>query len=332
MITSGAALSSAQLNATASFNGSTVAGTFAYTPASGTVLNAGANQTLSVTFTPTDTNDYNAATGSVSLTVNKATPTITWATPAAITSGAALSSAQLNATASFNGSTVAGTFAYTPASGTVLNAGANQTLSVTFTPTDTTDYNTATGSVSLTVNKATPTVNWTAPAAITYGAALSSTQLNATATYSGLSVAGAFTYTPASGTVLNAGANQTLSVTFTPTDTTDYTTAHGSVSLTVSAFTPTVTVTPGATSITIAQALAVTVSVSGATGGSSPSGSVILTGGSYTSPAVALTGGSATFNIPASTLAAGNYTFKASYTPDASSSSNLTNSMAQGRL
>ena len=321
-ITYGTALSSAQLNATASYNGSTVAGTFAYTPASGTVLNAGANQTLSVTFTPTDTNDYNAATGSVSLTVNKATPTITWATPAAITSGAALSSAQLNATASFNGSTVAGTFAYTPASGTVLNAGANQTLSVTFTPTDTTDYNTATGSVSLTVNKATPTVNWTAPAAITYGAALSSTQLNATATYSGLSVAGAFTYTPASGTVLNAGANQTLSVTFTPTDTTDYTTAHGSVSLTVSAFTPTVTVTPGATSITIAQALAVTVSVSGATGGSSPSGSVILTGGSYTSPAVALTGGSATFNIPASTLAAGNYTFKASYTPDASSSSN----------
>jgi hypothetical protein len=47
-----------------------------------------------------------------------------------------------------------GTFAYTPASGTLLSAGPNKTLSVTFTPTDTSDYNTANGSVSLTVNKA----------------------------------------------------------------------------------------------------------------------------------------------------------------------------------
>ena len=39
-------------------------------------------------------------------------------------------------------------------------------------------------------------------------------QLDATA-----SVAGVFTYTPAAGTVLTAGANQPLTVTFTPTDT-----------------------------------------------------------------------------------------------------------------
>src|SRR5205809_4507977 len=39
--------------------------------------------------------------------------------------------AQLNATA-----TVTGTFAYTPAAGTVLSAGSGQMLSVTFTPTD----------------------------------------------------------------------------------------------------------------------------------------------------------------------------------------------------
>ena len=36
---------------------------------------------------------------------------------------------------------------------------------------------------------------------------------------------GTFTYTPAAGTVLKAGTGQTLSVSFTPTDTTDYTTA-----------------------------------------------------------------------------------------------------------
>ena len=96
-------------------------------------------QTLSVTFTPTDTTDYTTATKSVTINVDQATPTITWANPADITYGTALSTTQLDATAS-----VPGTFAYTPASGTVLHAGNGQTLSVTFTPTDTADYTTAT--------------------------------------------------------------------------------------------------------------------------------------------------------------------------------------------
>ena len=124
-ITYGTALGSTQLDATAS-----VPGTFAYTPASGTVLHAGNSQTLSVTFTPTDTIDYTTATKSVSINVEQATPTITWSTPADIIYGTALGSTQLDATAS-----VPGTFAYTPASGTVLHAGNGQTLSVTFTPT-----------------------------------------------------------------------------------------------------------------------------------------------------------------------------------------------------
>ena len=88
----------------------------------------------------------------MTLTVNKATPTITWATPAAINYGTALNATQLDAS-----STTAGSFLYTPASGTVLTAG-TQTLSVTLFPTDTTDYNTATATVTLTVNQATPTI------------------------------------------------------------------------------------------------------------------------------------------------------------------------------
>jgi phospholipase C len=75
----------------------------------------------------------------------KTTPTITWANPAPITSGTPLSSTQLDATAS-----VSGTFVYSPASGTVLASG-TQTLSTTFTPTDTTNYNTATTSVTILV-------------------------------------------------------------------------------------------------------------------------------------------------------------------------------------
>ena len=159
------------------------------------------------------------------VTVNKATPVITWATPAAITYGATLSSTQLNATAS-----VPGTFVYSPAAGTAPATGTD-TLSATFTPTNTTDYTTATQTVSLTVSKATPTITWATPAGITYGATLSSTQLNATA-----SVPGTFIYSPAAGTT-PAGGTDTLSVTFTPTDTTDYNTATATVSLAVADFT-----------------------------------------------------------------------------------------------
>ncbi len=217
----GTALSGAQLNATAS-----VAGTFVYSPASGTVPGAG-SQTLNVTFTPTDTTDYNSNTASLTLTVNKTTPTLTWATPAAIPYGTALSSTQLDAT-----TTPAGTFAYSPTGGTVLGAG-SQTLSVIFTPTDTTDYNSTPASVTLTVNKATPTLMWSTPSAISYGTALSATQLDATA-----SVPGTFVYSPASGTVLTAGS-QTLSVTFAPTDTVDYNNASTSMALAVNKAMPT---------------------------------------------------------------------------------------------
>ena len=248
-ITYGTALSATQLNAN-----STVSGAFVYTPVIGTALTAG-TQTLSVTFTPTDTIDYTSATATVQLVVNQVTPTITWSTPAAITYGTALSAAQLDAT-----STVPGVFVYTPVAGTVLGAGP-QSLSVTLTPTDTTDYTTATANTTLTVNKATPTIAWPAPAAITYGTALSGTQLDASST-----VSGTFVYSPAIGAVLTAGP-QSLSVTFTPTDTTDYTTAIGSTTLTVTKAMPNITwATPAAinygTALTATQ-LDATASVAG---------------------------------------------------------------------
>ena len=191
-----------------------MAGTLAYTPGNGTVLNIGNNQTLSVTFTPTDTTDYTSVTQTTKINVTQGTPTVSWATPTAITYGTALGSTQLDATASVQGS-----FAYTPASGTVLHAGNNQTLSVTFTPNDTTDYTSVTQTTTINVNQVTSIVSWATPTAITYGTALGSTQLDATA-----SVAGTLAYTPGNGTVLHAGNSQALSVTFTPTDTTDYTT------------------------------------------------------------------------------------------------------------
>lgn len=92
------------------------------------------------------------------------------------------------------------------------------------------------GSNSLTVEKATPIINWVNPAAITYGTPLGASQLNATA-----SVAGSFVYTPAAGTVLGAGDNQTLHVEFTPTDAINYANASKDVTINVQKATATIT-------------------------------------------------------------------------------------------
>jgi hypothetical protein len=178
--------------------GQSVTYTATVTPASGTAkpagtiqfkdgaVNLGAAQTLSAAATASITDNtlsvgphsitavYTPATGSTFTTStspavaqvinNKITPTISWATPADITYGTALSSTQLNATATANGTAVAGTFTYTPASGAVLSAGSAQTLNATFTPTDAAVYTTATGSVRINVGQAPQAVAFTSTA------------------------------------------------------------------------------------------------------------------------------------------------------------------------
>src|SRR5258705_3026692 len=160
-ITYGTVLSAAQLNATAS-----VPGTLVYTPALGTVPSAG-TVTLSVAFTPIDTADYTSVTKTVDLTVNQDTPVIMWNTPASIVYGTALSSTQLDATASDPG-----TLVYTPSAGTIPAVGTD-TLSVTFTPTDTTNHSSATKPEQLLVTQPPSVITWNNPASITYGTALS---------------------------------------------------------------------------------------------------------------------------------------------------------------
>jgi hypothetical protein len=133
--------------------------------------------------------------------------------------------------------------------------------------------------VNYTVGQATPIITWTPPAAITYGTALSATQLDATA-----NVPGTFVYSPAAGTTLAAGS-QTLTVAFTPTDTTDYSSAAANVTLQVNKATPTITwPTPAAitygTTLSVTQ-LDATASVAG-TFVYSPAAGTLLTAGSQT--------------------------------------------------
>jgi hypothetical protein len=295
----GTALSSTQLNATAS-----VPGVLTYTPAAGVVLNAGNGQTLSVNFVPTDTANYNNASKNVTINVLKATPSITWANPADITYGTALSGTQLNATTS-----VAGTFTYTPASGTVLNAGSGQTLSVDFVPTDTANYNNASKNVLINVLKATPTITWSNPADITYGTALSSTQLNATA-----SVPGVLTYTPGAGVVLNAGNAQTLTANFVPTDTANYSNASKNVSINVLKATTTTGVSSSVNPSDLGQVVTFTATV--ASGAGIPTGTVqFKSDGSNIGGPQALNG-SGIATVGTSALTAATHTITADYSGD----------------
>ena len=91
--------------------------------------------------------------------VGKATPAITQApTASAIIAGQKLAASALSGgTAS-----VPGTFAWSNPDERVTAAGAAQQYQVTFTPTDTANYNTATAMVSLTANQGTAFQSWIA--------------------------------------------------------------------------------------------------------------------------------------------------------------------------
>ena len=265
-ITYGTALQNSQLSGTAqgTVNGATVSipGTFAYASTGGTVLKAGNGQTEAVTFSPADGTDFTTAASTVTVDAAQATPTAT-VNPVNITYGTALANGQLGGTVQWTvgGSQVSvpGTFAFTSAAGAVLNAGSAQSEAATFTPTDNTDYTTAASSVTVNVAQVTPIVQTVNPVNITYGTALANAQLGGTAQWTvggnSVSVPGGLAYTSAAGTVLKAGSGQSEGVTFTPTDSADYTTAASSVTVNVAQVTPIVqTVNP--VNITYGTALA----------------------------------------------------------------------------
>jgi hypothetical protein len=110
---------------------------------------------------------------------------------------------------------------------------------------------------TFTVAPATPTITWSDPAGITYGTALGGAQLDATA-----SVPGTFVYSPLGGTVLGAGTHQALSVTFTPTDAVDYTSASKTVYINVTAATPTISFTSTAPSSAVVSGVTYNVTAS----------------------------------------------------------------------
>ena len=164
---------------------------------------------------------FEPATGTTTVTVNKAVPAVSWVAPASIGYGTPLSATQLNAQAE-----IPGTFMYTPPVGTILTGGTHE-LQVLFTPTDAANYESRSVSVSIEVRPVPALLVWNDPAPLEYGKPLGSAQLNASAI-----VPGTFTYLPTPGTVLSLGTH-TLNVVFTPADQSNYTSSTASAQLTV---------------------------------------------------------------------------------------------------
>ena len=109
-------------------------------------------------------------------------------------------------------------------------------------------------------------ITWENPSNITYGTALSATQLNATV----IEGAGALTYTPGLGTILSAGTH-TLKVTAAATDNYDETSKE--VTIVVDKANPEITIESSSTTSTYGESVTFTVTASGF-GGNAPTGNV----------------------------------------------------------
>jgi hypothetical protein len=227
-------------------------GAFTYTVVSGPATIAGSTVTLNGAGTivlqaseAADSN-YTAATSNASFTVGSKSPIVAFAV-ANHTFGDVPFPVAANSAST-------GAFTYMVVSGPATIAGSTVTLSgagtIVLQASEAADsnYTAAISNTSFTVVAKTSLLTWPAPAAIVAGTALSTAQLNATASAAGVPVAGIFTYAPKLGTMLGAGVNQTLSVTFTPNDAVDYTSATASAQLTVTAPPPTSTVSLGLSS------------------------------------------------------------------------------------
>lgn len=137
----GSPVPASAIKGTATYNGQTVPGTWSWFGRVPT--NVRESDLYPVTFTPNDTDTYTAVTQAVNVTIKKATPTGTPGYTSINTSGKTLADAKLT-TGSF---TVKGSVAWADDTDTEVKA--NTSYKWVFTPDDTDNYNTVTGSIEL---------------------------------------------------------------------------------------------------------------------------------------------------------------------------------------
>ena len=203
-------------------------GSWAWSSSSTAISSAG-TYTYSAKYTPTDTG-YNSVTKSIRITVNKATPTIkSTATSATYAPSLTLAKISLPNTA---GNTI-GSWAWSNSSTAISNAG-TYTYSAKYTPTDTTNYNSVTKSVTVTVNKADPTINSTAASA-TYVPGLTLAKVSLPSTTG--NTAGSWAWSNSSTAISSAGTHK-FPAKYTPSST-NYNSVVKDIQITVTKDTPT---------------------------------------------------------------------------------------------
>lgn len=183
------------------------------------------------------------------LTIKKFTPEITAPTAAAIKKGKLLDNATLSGgAATSNGNEVEGIFTWENGSEAMDTAGIFS-RTVLFTPSNTNYYNVVRMDVEVEVQKFSPAIEHTLTAsAITYGAALSTSELSGTLTATDTvkvpSVAVAGTYAWLNGeAILDAGNPTSATVRFTPTEIDQYNVVDFEVSIIVNQAAPVLSVT-----------------------------------------------------------------------------------------
>jgi hypothetical protein len=306
-ITYGTSLSGI-LNATVTYNGNPVPGTFSYaaTPSGGsaspataaTILAAG-SYTLTATFTPTSNAYGTPSPKTVPLTVNQAQPAIAWSPATSIPYGTTLS-ALLNATASFNSTSVAGSFAYTATptggsatavTGATKLAQGSYTLTATFTPADTTDYKTATATSPLAVTGGTLTVSANNASKV-YGTANPTFSGTVTGQQNGDTFTESFTTTAT--TTSNVGTYPIVP-TAAGANLSNYTVVTNDGTLTVTQAGSTTTLAVNSTSVSPGATVTLTATVASATTGT-PTGTVSFYDGTTLLNTATLSGGIATYS------------------------------------
>jgi len=252
-------------------------------------------------------------TGSVSYTILTATGAAAGSGTASLTAGAT------DSTASIPTPSTLATGAYT----IQVNYLGDGNYAVTTAPV----------AIAIEVGKVATAIVWPQPAAIVYGTSLSAV-LDATAKAGSTTVAGTFAYSVASAggvgssvtaaTVLAAGS-YTLAVTFTPTDAATYTTATGSVTLTVGTANASIALVSSSNPQYVQDAIVFTATVASLAG--VPTGTVAFYDGSTLLGSVTLASGVAAYTT--SSLALGTHSITAVYSGDANFSAVTSTAVAE---
>jgi len=171
-------------------------------------------------FVPNDQNNYNTLTQDVPVRVEKADPNYTIPTGLTVTYGSKLSSVTLPSGWTWDA----------PDTDVPGSAGSTVTYSATFTPSDTNNYNIINADITLTIVQATPTVNPVYDKDTTY------TQFDALPAISITEgdTPGTIQWSDKNASKLKYGEN-VLEWVFTPTDSTNYKTTTGTITITADA-------------------------------------------------------------------------------------------------